>query len=136
MSAVSMEAVVHTESRSVSIAHAGEGFALRTDKGARRFRTFNQALHEGREYLGPFLARAERRPTQPWGLRVCVSAGCAFYGPNPPRSVGGGGAPVPPAELLAKIRSEYHEGGGPLAALNNAIKVARAYPPEEAREAA
>jgi hypothetical protein len=136
MSVVSFNAVVHTESRTATISAVSPGFLLQTDGNGVHFRKFNQALHQAREYLGPFLASAERRPPPTWGLRVCVSAGCAYYGPNPPRLFGGGGSPVPPAELLAKIRAEYREGDGPLAALNNAVKIARAYPPEEARAAA
>lgn len=134
MSDTSFDASVHQENRSATIADASGGYLLRTDAGTQQFRSLNRALTEARQYLGPFLAKAERRPV-PWHFRVCVSAGCAFYGPNPPRSFGSS-VPVPPAELLAKIRSEYKDGDGPLAALVNAVKIARAYPPGEARKAA
>lgn len=136
MNDVSFDASVHQESRSATISANAEGYLLRTDAGALRFRSFARAVDEARDYLGPFLAHAEGANPPPWGLRVCVSAGCAFYGPNPPRSSGVGGVPVAPDERLAKIRAEYREGDGPLAALKNAAKVARAYPPESVRRAA
>jgi hypothetical protein len=138
MSDVSFDANVHQQSRSATISAIPEGYVLRTDAGTVRLRSFAHAIVEARDYLGPFLATADRKTGPTWGLRVCVSAGCAFYGPNPPRSVGGGGGgvPVAPDELLAKIRSEYREGDGPLAALKNATKIARAYPPEPAARAA
>jgi hypothetical protein len=39
-------------------------------------------------------------------------------------------------ERLARIRVEYKEDDGPLAALKNAPKIARAYPPERMARAA
>ena len=136
MTAISFDATVHIETRSVSISAISDGYMLHTDAGTVRFRAFRRAVTEAREYLGPLLATAERATGPTWGLRVCVSAGCAFYGPNPPRSAGIAGVPVVPDERLAKIRAEYKEGDGPLTALKNATKIARAYPPEPAARAA
>jgi hypothetical protein len=131
MSDISFAAVVHQQSRTASIASIPNGFELRTDAGSLRFRSFGRAVEEARECLGPFLATADRKNGPSWGLRVCVSAGCAFYGPNPPRSAGVGGIAVAPDEQLAKIRDQYKEADGPLAALKNATKIARAYPPKQ-----
>ncbi|HUP33508.1 MAG TPA: hypothetical protein VM184_10780 [Gaiellaceae bacterium] len=136
MSDISFDATVHQERRSATISMIPEGYLLQTDPGSFRFRGFGRAVEEARDYLGPFLAPADRKIGPPWGLRVCVSTGCAFYGPNPPRSAGGGGIPVAPDERLAKIRGEYKEGDGSLAALKNATKIARAYPPKQEARAA
>src|SRR4051812_12020113 len=130
MSDISFDAVVHHERRSASISLTREGYVLCTEAGAVRLPSFGSAVTQARDYLGPFLATADRKNGLTWGLRVCVSSGCALYGPNPPRSLGGRGLPVAPGERLAKIRAEYTEGDGPLLALKNATKIARAYPPE------
>ena len=135
MTNTSFDATVLTERRTVTISAVPDGYRVQMDADVQLFRRFNQALNVARDYLGRLLVTAERR-SLPWGLGVCVSAGCAFYGPNPPRAFGGGGAPVPPDQLLAKIRADYRDGDGPIAALQNAVRIARAYPPEPVRHAA
>lgn len=135
MSRVTFDASVQGESRGAAVSAVSGGFRVQTDAGARVFRRYNQALNEVRDYLGPFLGLAERRAELSWGLRVCVATGCAFYGPHPPFS-GGGGVPVAPDELLARIRRDYREGDGPISALQNALRIARHYPPEAVRDSA
>jgi hypothetical protein len=136
MSDISFDAAVHQERRSAVISVIPEGYLLRTDAGSRSCRSFGRTVVEARDYLGPFLAAADRKHGPAWGLRVCVSAGCALYGPNPPYSAAVRGIAVAPDELLAKTRSEYKEGDGPLVALKNATKIARAYPPKKEARAA
>ncbi len=87
------------------------------------------------DYLGPFLGTPDRNRDLAWCLSVSVSAGTAFYGTRPPQ-VGGGRVAVAPAEQLVKIRERYSEGDGPIAALQNALQIARAYPPDSAQRAA
>jgi hypothetical protein len=134
MPTVSFDASILTDRRSVTISAAPGGYRVQTDASSQVVRPFARALAEARDYLGRFLVTAERGGA-PWGLRVCVSAGCALYGPTPPGTFGGG-VPVRPDELLAKIRGEYRADDGPIAALSNAIKIARAYPPESVARAA
>src|SRR3954447_3502757 len=135
MPSISFEADVLVESRSATIDALSSGYRVQIEDSARVYPRFERALGEVRDYLGRFLVRAERQRAVSWGLCVCVSSGCAFYGTRTPRSVADG-IPIPPAELLARIRAEYREGDGPLAALQNALKIARAHPPGQLNRAA
>jgi hypothetical protein len=60
MSDVSFDATVYQESRSATISVIPQGYVLRTDVGAPRFRGFSHAVVEARDYLGLFLATADR----------------------------------------------------------------------------
>jgi len=114
------------EVRSVTVSSDGKNYFVKTDSGTRPLRTLRQAVHLARDELGHFLAPIERA-NAPWGLYVSVAGVAAFYGelqPNVPRS---GGAPLPPGELINRIRDDYKPGDGPLAALGNAIKIIEAY---------
>jgi hypothetical protein len=122
-------------SRGAAIASTADGLRVELDGQVQMYARLSHALNAVRDYLGPFLGTAERNRELAWSLTVTVSAGSAFYGTRPPQ-LGGGGPAVAPAEQLAKIRARYHEGDGPIAALNNALQIARAYPPEPARRAA
>jgi hypothetical protein len=57
---------------------------------------------------------------------LSVANVCTFYGDVPPSVPRAGGAPLPPNELVNRIRDEYKEGG-PIAALQNAIRIIEAY---------
>jgi hypothetical protein len=78
-----------------------------------------------RDEIGHFLVGAERTKT-PWGLYVSMANVCAFYGDAPPNVPRGAEAPLPPDELINRIRAEY-KAGGPIAALQNAIRIIEAY---------
>jgi hypothetical protein len=114
------------EVRTVTASSDGTTFFVETEAGTRHARTLQQAVHLARDDLGHFLAPIERSKAQ-WGLYVSVAGVAAFYGelqPNVPRS---GGAPLPPGELINRIRDDYKPGDGPLAALRNATKIIGAY---------
>lgn len=132
---ISFNASVMSESRSASVALTLDGFRVGTDGNGHLYARFTHALNGVRDYLGPFLGTPERNHDLAWCLSVSVSAGTAFYGTRPPQ-VGGGGVAVAPAEQLVKIRERYSEGDGPIAALQNALQIARAYPPDSAQRAA
>jgi hypothetical protein len=114
------------EVRTVTVTSDGTNYFVKTDSGTRPVRTLRQAVHFAREEIGHFLAPIERAQG-PWGLYVSVAGVAAFYGelqPNVPRS---GGPPLPPGELINRIRDDYRPGDGPLAALRNAIRIIEAY---------
>ena len=132
---LSFNASVMSQSHTASVGLTAEGYRVEIGGGAQIYARLAHALNAVRDYLGPFLATAERNRDLPWSLSVSVPAGTAFYGTRPPQ-FGGGGVPVEPAELLVKIRQRYEEGDGPIAALQNALQIARAYPPDAERRAA
>ena len=114
------------EVRTVTVSSDGMNFFVKTDAGKRPVRTLMQALRAARDVLGPFLVPIDWATT-PWGLYVSVAGVAAFYGelqPNVPRS---SGAPLPPDELITRIRDDYKPGDGPIAALSNAIKIVEVY---------
>jgi hypothetical protein len=100
----------------------GTGITVQTDSGPRAARTMGEAMREAREYVGPFLHDAERRKL-PWGLLVSVSGVSAVYGAWPLLPGRSGSVSE---ELVAKIRRQYKDGSA-LAALENALRIIRAY---------
>lgn len=131
----SFNAQVLSDTRSATISSTSDGYRVAFDAGARLYRRYEHALNAVRDYLGEFLAAAEQNRDLGWRLTVSVSTGTAAYGTLPAQfSIGG--VPVPPDEELSRIRRRYREGDGPIAALANAIQIARAYPPDPARLAA
>jgi hypothetical protein len=125
----SLTARVCVDERTVS-ANADDlgGITVRTSSGLRHARTISQALHIARDDLGPFLARGQRRDV-PWGLSVTVAGVSAYYGDV--RFLGrGGGGGLPSNQLVVRIRRQWHDGQGPIAALDNALKIVRAYTDE------
>lgn len=134
---LSFNATLVSQSRSASIDLTPDGYRANVGD-AQIYPRFSHALNAVRDYLGPFLAPAEQRRDLPWSLSVSVRAGTAFYGTRPPHfgGGGGGGVPVEPSELLVKIRQRYEEGDGPIAALQNALQIGRAYAPEPERRVA
>jgi hypothetical protein len=133
---ISFNATVMSKSLTASVAATPEGYLVGTNGIRNLYPRSSRALNAVRDYLGSFLGMAERNRELAWSLSVSVSAGTAFYGTRPPTFAGGGGVPVAPAEQLVKIRERYSEGDGPIAALQNALQIARAYPPDAARRAA
>lgn len=120
--------------RTVTVSSDGTTYFVNSSAGTRTVRTLRQALRLARDELGHFLVNAERTKA-PWGLYVSVANVCAFYGEAPPNVPRGGGAPLPPDELINRIRAEY-KAGGPIAALQNAIRIVEAYLGRGARAAA
>jgi len=103
----------------------GTGITVDTDSGPRAARTIGEAAREAREYLGPFLHDADRRKL-PWGLLVSVSGVSAVYGAWPLLPGGRGSVTE---ELVTRIRRQYKDGSA-LAALENALRIIRAYTPD------
>jgi hypothetical protein len=101
------------------------GITIQTSAGPRHARTINDAIRIARDDLGPFLARAQRRDV-PWGLSVTVAGVSSYYG-DVRFLGGGGGGGLPSNELVVRIRKQWHDGQGPIAALDNALKIVRAY---------
>jgi hypothetical protein len=132
---VSFAAEILARTRSASITTTPDGFCVTLDGPSATYSRCAQALNVAREHLGRFLATAERQRDLGWRLTVTVAAGSATYG-TLPAQFGFGGRPVAPDEQLVRIRGRYHDGDGPIAALQNALQIARAYPPESARAAA
>lgn len=127
---ISFHATVMEAARGATVAATGGGYRVGLDGRASAHTRLPQALNAVRDYFGAFLQAAERNRDLAWSLTVSVAAGSAFYGTRAPQ-LGGSGVPVAPAEELAKIRARYREGDGPIAALQNALQIARAYPPVE-----
>jgi len=61
----------------------------------------------------------------PWGLRVSVGAVSAVYGEFP--GFPGSPSAVDRSSPVVRIRSQWHDGQGPLAALENALRIVEAY---------
>lgn len=136
-----LDAQVCGTSRSVSAVSAvsaesdGTGITVRTSGGRVRARSMQDAIRIAREDIGRFLQPAQRGG-KPWGLRVVVGSVQAVYGEWPllPPSGGPGGG-RPDNSPVTRIRRDYNDSSGPLGALENAIRIIRAYLPS-ARAAA
>jgi hypothetical protein len=111
--------------RTVTVTSDGMTYIVTTATATQQVRTLRQAIQLAREEIGNFLVSAERTKA-PWGLYLSVANVCTFYGDTPPRVPRAGGAPLPPDELINRIREEYKKGG-PIAALQNAIRIIEAY---------
>jgi hypothetical protein len=101
----------------------GNGIVVQTPGGAEAARTIGKAEHIAHHAIALIL-RAAERPGVPWGLQVSVAGVQAVYG-EWPRFMGRGG----PAEVtpIVRLREQWHDGDGPLRALENAIKIVRTY---------
>jgi hypothetical protein len=120
--------------RSVTVSTDGSAYFVETSAATRPTRTLRQAVQLARDEIGHFLVVAERTKA-PWGLYVSVGNVCAFYGDAPPNVPRARGAPLPPDELINRIRAEY-QAGGPVAALQNAIRIIETYLGRSQRTAA
>jgi hypothetical protein len=90
-------------------------------------------VHIARQDMGEFLLPAERRG-RPWGLRVEVGGVQAVYGEWPllPGRADGRRDNSP----VTRIRSRWHDGSGPLSALENACEIIKSYLGSSGRAAA
>lgn len=95
--------------------------AVVTSEGTSLAHGVHAATRLAAGVLGPLLEQANRNDA-PWGLYVDVAGNQAVYGDWPLLS-------GPPVDLrrkpsqLSKIRALWRDGDGPVAALNNAIKI-------------
>jgi hypothetical protein len=124
MEVFSLVAQVLGTTRSDSVTGDGVGFTAQTSTGPQSARSLRQAIEIVRRDLGPFLQRAERSGV-PWGLRVSVGAVSAVYGEFP--GFPGSPSAVDRSSPVVRIRSQWHDGQGPLAALENALRIVEAY---------
>jgi len=98
------------------------GIALLTEDGVQFARSMERATRSAGEVLGPLLERA-RRGSLPWGLLVEVNGNQAVYGEWPLLP-----GPADPTRrrrpsTLSRLRALCREEDGPIAALNNALRI-------------
>jgi hypothetical protein len=122
------------EVRTVTVTSDGSNYIITTETATRAARSLRDAIRLARDEIGNFLVSAERTKA-PWGLYLSVANVCTFYGDAPPSVPRAGGAPLPPDELINRIRDEYKQGG-PVSALQNAIRIVEAYLGRRQRAAA
>jgi|SRR5947209_10396637 len=101
------------------------GYSVSSPEGIRAARSIGDALRLACREIAEFFEPA-RRPGVPWGLRVSVGDVGAVYGewplfPGPPDGSRRTDTPV------SRIRRRWHDGDGPLAALDNARQIIEAY---------
>lgn len=106
--------------------NSGTGIVVTTDTGIRVARTISDATRIAAQDIGLFLRKAEQ-PGIPWGLQVAAGSASAVYGEFPLLSV-----PVQESRRreitpVARIRRMWQDGDGPLAALENALRIIDAY---------
>ena len=103
----------------------GVGITVHTPSGPVSARSVNDAVRIAHRHLGVVLQRAER-PGIPWGLHVSAGEVAAVYGKWPllPGPVDQRRAPE---SAVSRIRRRWHDGDGPLAALENALAIVRHY---------
>lgn len=111
----------------VTAEHDGSGIVLRTPTGTRTARTISDACRIAGQDLSLYLKSA-KRPGVPWGLHVSVGGVAAVYGEWPLLQVPADDTrrrrePSP----VTRIRSRWHDGDGPMAALDNALRIIEAY---------
>jgi hypothetical protein len=112
--------------RSVSAEPDGFGWQVQTDSGRLEARSLEQAIRIGEQHIGELLRRVERKPG--WGLTVTAGSASASYGePDPLQVALPGGRPASPDSLVARIYSRWNPGSSPVAALQNALQIVRAY---------
>jgi hypothetical protein len=108
------------------------GITVQTSRGPRVARTVREATRIARDDLGDFLRHVQRRDI-PWGLTVSVAGVSAYYGDVRYLTGGGGGGRLPDSDLVVRIRKRWHDGQGPIAALDNAIEIIRGYVADRGR---
>jgi len=112
--------------RSVSAEPDGLGWLVQTESGQRRASSLEQAIRIAEQHVGELLRRVGNKPG--WGLRVSAGNVAASYGDPDPLEVSfPGGGQADPDSLVARIYATWNPGSGPAAALQNALKIVRAY---------
>lgn len=112
--------------RSVSAEATGLGWQIETDSSRFEVRSFERAVQAAEQHIGELLRRVGRKPG--WGLRVVAGPASALYGdPDPLAPAMPGGPPAPPDSLVARIHPRWTPGDSPVAALQNALQIVRAY---------
>lgn len=131
-----LDAQVLGDQRNIRAESDGLGITVHTSRGPVRARHVNDAIRIAHDDLGEFLRPAHQRSGVPWGLCVSVAGVSSYYGDVRFCRGGGGGGGLPQSELVVRIRARWHDGQGPLAALENALDIVRAYLGREGRRAA
>ena len=122
MSIFSLTCQVGGVEHSVTTEQRVGGFAVLSDEGVQFARGLERATQCAGEILGPHLERA-RRSGLPWGLLVEVNGNQAVYGEWPLLP-----GPAEPERrrqpsTLSRLRALWRDEDGPLAALNNALRI-------------
>lgn len=123
MASFALSAHICGQELAVTAYNDGSGWVVQSPGGgARSVGRFDAAVRIASDELGRYLRRAQRK--QPWGLVVRVGGSSALYGtPNPAAGVVLSGRPGDPKSLVARIRHRWHEGDGPISALENAFQI-------------
>lgn len=112
--------------RSVSADNDGTGWQVQTDSGLVAARSLEQAIRIAEQQIGELLRKAGGRPG--WGLHVVAGPASASYGaPDPLEATFPGGGAADSNSLVARIYSRWKPGDSPVAALENALAIVRAY---------
>ena len=111
---------------SVSASNDGTGIVVHTTTGTATARSVSDAARIAARDLALYLRGAER-PGVPWGLRVEVGGVAAVYGEFPLYSAPADPSRRPERSPVMRIRDQWHDGAGPLAALENALRIIDAY---------
>jgi len=111
--------------RSVAATTDGYGWQVTTESGQVAVSSIEQAIRVARQHIGEFLRRVEHKPG--WGLRVEVGPVAASYGEPDPEEVVFPGGSADPNSLVSRIRTRWHSGDSPVAALENAIEIFKGY---------
>lgn len=121
----SLQAQVVGRQYRVSAEHDATGIVVHTPSGPVAARSVNDAIRIAHRHIGLVLQRAQR-PGIPWGLLVSAGGVQAVYGESPLLQV-----PVDtrrqPESPVSRLRRQWHDGDGPLAALENAMAIVRHY---------
>jgi hypothetical protein len=125
MQLFSLTAQVLGRRYTVSVDNDGTGLVVHTPGGSHATRMLADAERLAHREMGMILRRAEQ-PGVPWGLHVSASSAQAIYGDWPMLP-----GPFEPSRLkhtpVARIYQMWHDGDGPLRALENAMKIVKAY---------
>jgi hypothetical protein len=125
VSVFTLDAQVLGVEHHVAVDPVPTGFVVSSSSGHLQVRSLSSALRIAANGIGTVLQRAQRREA-PWGLRVSVGQVATVYGAWPLLS----GPPSnsrPRPSLVARIRRLWRDTDGPLAALDNAVKIVEAY---------
>jgi len=124
MSLFSLNADVCGVKHQVSADQTHAGIVVISPTGQARARSLAEAVKIAAREIGMFLQRAER-PGIPWGVYVSAGQVAAVYGMWPPL-MGPPSDSRPRPNEVARIRSLWQDGDGPLAALENACQIIEA----------
>jgi hypothetical protein len=132
VSIFTLDAQVLGAERQVTVEHAPTGFVVSLSSGRASVRTLAEAVRAAARDIGSHLERARRKGV-PWGLHVSVGDVAAVYGEWPLLS-----GPSPDRRrrpsVVARIRCLWRDADGPLAALDNAVKIIEAYTARSRRQ--